>query len=146
MTQKPTWKSHPLHGELDSDRRDALPASTFAFPKQCKAPRTDWSHVRNALARFNRVEDASDADRDRAFANIKAAAERFGVDVAEARWQQLGKRPHTWNTRTNLVGAVADVRWATHTANFALGDHTAAGVEGSPTMQDQRERARPPER
>lgn len=98
MTHKPTWKPHTTHGELDSDRRDELPESVFAFPKQRKAPLTDATHVRNALARFDQVEDVSDADRDLAFANIKAAAKRYGVDVAETRWQQLGKRPHTKNT------------------------------------------------
>lgn len=98
MTPKPTWKPHTTHGELDSDRRDELPTSVFAFPKQRKAPLTDASHVRNALARFDQVEDVSDADRDLAFANIKAAAKRYGVEVAEARWQLLGTRPHTKNT------------------------------------------------
>ncbi|HEU4754956.1 MAG TPA: DUF6582 domain-containing protein, partial [Armatimonadota bacterium] len=68
-----TWKPHTEHGEL-TDRSD-LPDSVFAFPKQRKEPLTDASHVKNALARFDQVEDVSDADRDLAFANIKKAAE-----------------------------------------------------------------------
>lgn len=98
MNPKPTWKAHPAHGELDTDRRDALPASVFAFPEQRKLPLTDASHVRNALARFDQVEGVSGADRDRAFVNLLAAAKHFNVEVAEERWQQLGKRPHTANT------------------------------------------------
>jgi hypothetical protein len=35
--------------------------------------------------------------RDQAFANIRAAAEHYGVEVAEDDWRQLGKRPHTRN-------------------------------------------------
>ena len=50
---------------------------------------TDSSHVRNALARFDQVEGVSDADRDLAFANIKAAAAYYGVDVRETSWRDL---------------------------------------------------------
>jgi hypothetical protein len=50
---------------------------------------TDASHVRNALARFDQVEGVSDADRDLAFANIKAAAAYYGVDVRENSWRDL---------------------------------------------------------
>jgi len=45
--------------------------------------------VRNALARFDQVEDVSDADRDLAFANIQKAAKYYGVDVHETDWHQL---------------------------------------------------------
>jgi hypothetical protein len=44
------------------------------------------------------VKDVSDAERDQAFANIKAAAKHFDVEVAEDSWRQLGKKPHTKNT------------------------------------------------
>jgi hypothetical protein len=87
-----TWRE-PKGG---SDR-DELPDSAFAFPKQRKEPLTDAAHVRNALARFDQVEGVSDDDRELAFANIKKAAEHFGVEVAEDNWRQLGKRPHTRN-------------------------------------------------
>jgi hypothetical protein len=43
------------------------------------------------------VKDVSDADREQAFANIKAAAKHFDVEVAETDWTQLGKKPHTPN-------------------------------------------------
>ncbi len=39
----------------------------------------------------------SDRERDQAFANIRAAAAHYRVDVAEDGWRQLGKRPHTTN-------------------------------------------------
>jgi hypothetical protein len=69
--------------------RAELPDSVFAFPRQRKEPLTDASHVRNALARFDQVEGVSDADRDLAFSNIKAAAEYYGVDVRESSWRDL---------------------------------------------------------
>ena len=97
MAPAPTWKPHSQHGELNTKERDDLPDSVFAFPKQRKAPLMDASHVKNALARFDQVQDVSDEDRELAFANIKKAAEHYGVQVAEANWQQLGKRPHTRN-------------------------------------------------
>ena len=33
----------------------------------------------------------TDADRDLAFANIKAAAEHYDVEVREKSWRELGK-------------------------------------------------------
>jgi hypothetical protein len=68
-----------------------LPDSLFAFPRQRKEPLTDADHVRNALARFDQVEGVTDADRDLAFANIKAAADYDGVDVRENGWRELGR-------------------------------------------------------
>jgi hypothetical protein len=95
MAQKTTWKPRTRHGELDTDDRDKLPDSVYAFPKQRKEPLTDASHVQNALARFDQVQDVSDTDRELAFANIKKAAGHYGVDVEASTWKELGKRPHT---------------------------------------------------
>ena len=86
-----TWKPHEEHGELT--KRSDLPDSVYAFPKERKEPLTDASHVRNALARFDQVEDVPDSDRDLAFANIKKAAEHYGVDVSETTWHELGAHP-----------------------------------------------------
>ena len=88
---KTTWKPHTVHGELSTEKKNDLPESVFAFPKQRKEPLTDASHVRNALARFDQVTEVSDRDRALAFANIKAAAKHFGVEVTEADWHELGK-------------------------------------------------------
>ncbi len=82
-----TWKPHTEHGDLTT--RSNLPDSVYAFPKQKKEPLTDASHVRNALARFDQVQGVSDADREQAFANIKAAAKHYGVDVKERNWKEL---------------------------------------------------------
>lgn len=92
---KTTWRAHEKHGELT--KRSDLPASVFAFPDKRKEPLTDADHVRNALARFDQVQDVTDAERDLAFANIRAAAKHYHVDVEETDWHQLGKRPHTRN-------------------------------------------------
>lgn len=94
MAIKPTWKPHTEHGKLDPKERKSLPESVFAFPKQCKEPLTDASHVKNALARFDQVQDVSDDDRDLAFANIQKAAEHYGVHIEETSWHDLGKKPH----------------------------------------------------
>jgi hypothetical protein len=83
-----TWQPHTEHGDLTT--RSNLPESVFAFPMQRKEPLTDADHVRDALARFDQVEGVSDADRDLAFANIKKAAQYYGVDVRENSWRELG--------------------------------------------------------
>lgn len=97
MTKQATWRPHTAHGDLDTKDRAALPESAFAFPRQRKEPLTDATHVRNALARFDQVEEVTDEDRALAFANIRKAAEHYGVEVDEENWRQLGKRPHTHN-------------------------------------------------
>lgn len=91
-----TWKPHEKHGELTAQRD--LPDSAFAFPRDRKEPLTDATHVRNAIARFDQVIGVSDADRELAFANIKKAAQHYGVGMTETDWHQLGRRPHTGRT------------------------------------------------
>jgi hypothetical protein len=97
MTE-PTWKPYLQHGELNTEAREELPESVYAFPKQRKEPLTDADHVKNALSRFDQVEGVSDSDRDLAFANILKAARHFGINVEEKNWHQLGKKPHTNNS------------------------------------------------
>lgn len=70
-----------------------LPDTVFAFPKQRKEPLTDAQHVRNSVARFDQVIDVSNADRALAFANIKKAANYYGVDLSETSWHDLGVHP-----------------------------------------------------
>jgi hypothetical protein len=91
-----TWEPHEKHGDL-TERSD-LPDSVFAFPTQRKEPLTDATHVRDALARFDQVTGVSDEERELAFANIKQAADYYGVNVSEADWEDLGSRPHTGRT------------------------------------------------
>jgi hypothetical protein len=82
-----TWMPSTETGVIHN--RAELPESVFAFPRQCKEPLTDADHVRNALARFDQVQGVTDAERDLAFANIKAAADYYGVDVRENSWRDL---------------------------------------------------------
>ena len=77
---------------LNQDKRDHLGARQYAFPKQRKEPLEDASHVRNAVARFDQVEDVSDDERDQAWDRIQAAAKKFGVKLEERSWRDLPKR------------------------------------------------------
>jgi len=77
---------------LSQDERDDIPTTKFAFPKERKEPLEDAEHVRNAIARFNQVEDVTDAERDEAWKRIVHAAKKFGVEVDEKSWRELKKR------------------------------------------------------
>ena len=87
-----TWEPYEEHGRLST--RSNLPDTVFAFPKQRKEPMTDAEHVRNAVARFDQVLDASDEDRALAFANIEKAARYYNVNLSETNWHQLGVHPN----------------------------------------------------
>jgi hypothetical protein len=76
--------------KIGTKERDAIPATQFAFPKQRKEPLENATHVRNAIARFDQVQDVSDAERDTAWKHIRAAAKRFHVEVKESSWRELG--------------------------------------------------------
>ena len=65
----------------------------FAIPDKRKEPLTDASHVRNAIARFDQMTGVTDEDREVAFANIKKAAEHYGVEMTEKSWHDLGRHP-----------------------------------------------------
>jgi cell division protein FtsX len=88
---KATWRPNEKHGQLDADDRNDLPDSAYAFPDKRKEPLTDAKHVRNAIARFNQVQDVTDAEREQAFANIKRAASHYDVDLSASSWRELGK-------------------------------------------------------
>lgn len=94
-----TWKPHEQHGELDTQDKNRLPDSVFAFPDKRKEPLTDAAHVRNAIARFDQVDDVTDAEREQAFANIKKAAQHYHVDMSESTWRELGKPSTTGSNR-----------------------------------------------
>lgn len=49
--------------KLTKPKRDKLPATKFAFPRQRKEPLENASHVRNAAARFDQVEGVSASER-----------------------------------------------------------------------------------
>ena len=75
---------------LDTAHRKAIDTTTFAFPKQRKEPLENAAHVRNAIARFNQVEGVTDAERDEEWKHIKAAAKKYGVEVSEKTWSEVG--------------------------------------------------------
>lgn len=74
---------------LSQAEKNRMEESEFAFPEQRKEPITDAKHVRNAIARFDQVEGVTDAERDRAWRRIVAAARKFDVEVSEADWRDL---------------------------------------------------------
>jgi len=86
-----TIEEESIMAKLDTEKRDEIPASQFAFPKQRKEPLENASHVRNAIARFNQVEDVSDEERNEAWKRIKSAAKKYDVEVSEESWRELGK-------------------------------------------------------
>lgn len=77
--------------KLDAEKRDDLSKSHFAFPGRRKEPLEDAAHVRNAVARFNQVEGASAEEKDEAWKRIQAAAKKYGVELSEKSWHELGK-------------------------------------------------------
>jgi hypothetical protein len=77
--------------KLSTKQRDKLDRSAFAFPKERKEPLENASHVRNAVARFNQVEGVSNAERDAAWKRIEAAAKKFGVELNEKSWREIGR-------------------------------------------------------
>ena len=78
---------------LTTKKRDALGDAQFAFPTQRKEPLENASHVRNAIARFNQVGGVSDAERDAAWQRIQTAARKYGVEIHDTSWRQVGVTP-----------------------------------------------------
>jgi hypothetical protein len=80
----------PQHSQgMSTADKDKLEDKEFAFPEERKEPLTDARHVRNAIARFDQVEGVTDAERDRAWKRILAAAKRYDVEVSESDWREL---------------------------------------------------------
>jgi hypothetical protein len=69
-----------------------IPESAFAFPKERKEPLTDERHVRDAVVRFDQVEDVTNKERDEAWKRIQQAAKRFDIQLQEQSWQDLFTR------------------------------------------------------
>ena len=68
--------------QLGAKARAQLPDSAFAYIDPAGRrllPINDEAHVRNALARFNRVAFDDDASRDRARTRLLKAAKRYGL-------------------------------------------------------------------
>ena len=78
--------------KLDTAHRNAVRTGTFAFPKQRKEPLENAAHVRNAIARFDQVEGVTDDERDEAWKHIKTAAKKYGVEMQEGSWREVGRK------------------------------------------------------
>lgn len=85
--------------KLDAKQRNAIPDAKFAFPKQRKEPIENATHVRNAIARFNQVDGVTNEERDEAWTHIKTAAKKFGVEVHEESWREIGATSRTTEKR-----------------------------------------------
>ena len=73
-------------GELDSNDRDKLRSSQFAYVDRGGGehlPLNDESHVRNAIARFNQTDFESETAKEEARKKILRAADRYGIEVDE---------------------------------------------------------------
>src|SRR5436853_1785915 len=78
--------------KLSDKEKESLPESAFAFPKERKEPLVDATHVREAIARFDQVEDVTNKERDEAWKRIQSAAKKFDVELHEKDWRELFKR------------------------------------------------------
>lgn len=74
---------------MATQQENRMQESEFAFPDERKEPLNDARHVRNAIARFDHVEGVTDAERDRAWKRIVAAARKFDVEVSAGDWREL---------------------------------------------------------
>ena len=74
---------------MSTKKKNRLPDKVFAFPDERKEPLNDAKHVRNAIARFDQVQDVTDAERDRAWKRIRRAAKKFDVEVTAKSWRDL---------------------------------------------------------
>jgi hypothetical protein len=66
---------------MSAAEENRLAERDFAFPGERKEPLTDARHVRNAIARFDQVENVSDAERDQAWQRILVALRRRGFRI-----------------------------------------------------------------
>ncbi len=131
--------------ELDAAERNAMSDKTFAFPRLRKEPLNDASHVRNAIARFDQVRDATDAEREEAFRRIKRAAKRHGVEMTETRWQELGKpaaKTRSSNTKSSNTKASNTKTTKTARNTKTAGTAAAAAAEKPKRNKPRAERTR----
>ena len=92
-------RSDHIHGKkrakegkgLSTAQKNRMSEANFAFPDERKEPLSDAKHVRNAIARFDQVEGVTDAERDRAWKRIRAAAKKYDVGVSAKDWRDLFK-------------------------------------------------------
>ena len=99
---------------LGAKERSALPNSAFAYVDSTGRrvlPIHDEAHVRNALARFSRVNFEDDAARDRARMRLLKAAKKHGLMPLGFVGRQLGQ-DHTL-PRGQVTFLLADIEGST---------------------------------
>jgi len=84
-----TWIPSTSHGPHSDDELAMLPTTVFAYPKHRELALTDAEHVEWAIDQFWKVPNATDADRDQAFANIQEAAAHYEVELPVNDWHEL---------------------------------------------------------
>lgn len=107
---------------LGARERAGLPNSAFAYVDaqgRRMLPIHDEAHVRNALARFSRVNFENDADRDRARMRLLKAAKKLGIMPLGFVGAQL--RPEQKLPRGQVTFALADIEGSTELLH-RLGD------------------------
>lgn len=110
---------------LTTTQRARLPDSAFAYVDskgQRRLPIHDEPHVRNALARFERVAFEDDAARERARKRLLNAAKRFGiVPVGFIDGQLRSERKHA-ASGTAVVASIDPSTLPTGEVTFLLTD------------------------
>jgi class 3 adenylate cyclase len=99
---------------LSAKERAQLPDSAFAYidaTGKRKLPIHDAAHVRNALARFNRVVFDDDAARDRARTRLLRAAQKHGV--APIGFIRSELQPHRRLPAGHVTFLITDVESST---------------------------------
>ena len=89
---------------LSASERAKLPDSAFAYVDsrgRRRLPIHDEAHVRNALARFDRVTFEDDAARERARTRLLNAAKKYGIVpvgfiTGQLRTKGATRRPAGW--------------------------------------------------
>lgn len=128
---------------LTAAERKALPDRAFAYVDsrgKRRLPIVDAAHVRNALARFGRVEFESDAARDEARRRLLRAAQRFrivpvGFIDAELRTVRDGTSAEGEQLPSGfLTMMMTDIEGST-TLLAALGDDYAAVLDDVRAIQ-----------
>jgi class 3 adenylate cyclase len=107
---------------LGAKDRARLPNSAFAYVDsqgRRMLPIHDEAHVRNALARFNRVSFEDDADRDRARMRLLKAAKKLGIMPLGFVGVQLS--PDQTLPRGQVTFVLTDIEGSTELVN-RLGD------------------------
>jgi hypothetical protein len=124
--------------ELDAADRNAMSDRMYAFPRVRKEPLNDASHVRNAIARFDQVQDVTDEERREAFGRIRRAADKFGVEMTAERWQDLGKPTATMKSsdkpRTPTKAERAAARRGGRSRDELYSEARRRGIKGRSTM------------